>query len=77
MPIVDSKEVGVVSQILQHAAGVLTLLLFWTGTHQTGDIHLYALQREHLVLDPIRSLVLFLLLFGLAGSKYAEEVHRI
>lgn len=53
MPIVDSKEVGVVSQILQHAAGVLAFLLLWTRTHQTGDVHLDALQGEYFVLDPV------------------------
>ena len=76
MAVVYCEEVGVVAQVFQHAAGVLALLFFWAGAHETGDVHLDSLEGVDLVLDAVGPLVLLFLLFTLACAEDAEKIHR-
>jgi hypothetical protein len=76
MTIVDREEVGVVAEVLEHAAGILTFLFLRARSHQAGDVHFDALEREYLVLDTVGSLVLLFLFLGFARTENAQKVHR-
>lgn len=73
--VVDCEEVGVVAQILEHAAGVLALLLLGARTHQAGHVHFDSFEGVGLLLVLVPLVLLFLLL-GLACPEDAQKVHR-
>ncbi len=73
--VVDCEEVGVVAQVLEHAAGVLALLLFGTRTHQARHVHFDRFERVGLLLVLVPLVLLFLLL-RLPCPEDAQKVHR-
>ena len=74
MPVVDCEEISIVSEVLEHTAGILAFLLLGPRSHQTGDIHFDRLEGVALLLVFV-SFVLLFLLFGLAGAEDAQKVH--
>lgn len=53
MTVVDSEEVGIVTEVFQHAAGVLALLFLGSRAHETRDPHGDALECVDLALHAV------------------------
>ena len=76
MAIIHCKEIALVPEILEDAAGVLTFLLLRPGTHHRIYVHLD-------VFDHVDLIVLFLLIFtpplllfiGLPEAQHLQKTH--
>ena len=75
MAIIDSKEIGVLTKVFEHAAGVLALLFFGSTAHEGGNVHFDTFEGVDFVFEFVISFVFLFLLFAFASPENTEEIH--